>query len=323
MKVRNKKVILIVSSLLITSGLVVGCADKKSEQNTNTTNNEQSLQTTKEDYTYENNEYFTSVDWLNKNLKNKDILIIDARSEDDYNKGHIPGAINVAWQSFCKMEGKAGDKDWGTLLDKDQLSKIYSDLGIDKNKKVIVYAQKNGWGEDGRLAWMFKETGVDVRMLNGGMDLWKSNGEEISKEKVDPKKSEYVIKELKNDINIDTKTLKEKMNDVKIIDTREKDEYDGANKFGEARGGHIPKSINIPFNEVYNEDGTIKSKADLEKLFKDEGINKDDEIVTYCTSGIRSGHMALILKSIGYDNVKNYDASYYEWAGDKTNPVEK
>ena len=85
----------------------------------------------------------------------------------------------------------------------------------------------------------------------------------------------------------------------------------------------IPKSINIPFNEVYNEDGTIKSKADLEKLFKDAGINKDDEIVTYCTSGIRSGHMALILKSIGYDNVKNYDASYYEWAGDKTNPVEK
>ncbi|MDU7904982.1 MAG: hypothetical protein E7J33_05425, partial [Peptostreptococcaceae bacterium] len=82
MKVRNKKIILIVSSLLVTSGLVVGCADKKSEQNTNTTNNEQSLQTTKEDYTYENNEYFTSVDWLNKNLKNKDILIIDARSED-------------------------------------------------------------------------------------------------------------------------------------------------------------------------------------------------------------------------------------------------
>ncbi|MDO7205008.1 hypothetical protein Q5M85_13530 [Paraclostridium bifermentans] len=44
------------------------------------------------------------------------------------------------------MEGKAGDKDWGTLLDKDQLSKVYSDLGINKNKKVIVYAQKNGWG---------------------------------------------------------------------------------------------------------------------------------------------------------------------------------
>lgn len=142
MKVRNKKVILIVSSLLVTSGLVVGCADKKSEQNTNTTNNEQSLQTTKEDYTYENNEYFTSADWLNKNLSNKNVLIIDARSEDDYNKGHIPEAINVAWQSFCKMEGKAGDKDWGTLLDKDQLSKIYSDLGIDKIKSYCLCSEK-------------------------------------------------------------------------------------------------------------------------------------------------------------------------------------
>ena len=322
MKIKSKYIALILGAVLITSSLE-GCSDKKNEQNQNNIKTEQSIQTTKDDFTYENNEYLTSVSWLSKNLKNKDILILDTRSEDDYKKGHIPGAINVAWQGFCKMEGKAGDKGWGTLLDKDMLSRIYSDIGIDKNKKVVIYAQKNGWGEDGRLEWMFKETGIDARMLNGGMDLWKSEGYEISKDIVNPQKTKFEIKELKNDINIDTNTLKKNMSDAKIIDTREKEEYDGATKYGEARGGHLPKSINIPFNQVYNEDGTIKSKEELEKLFKKSGIKKDDNIVTYCTAGIRSGHMAMILKSIGYDKVKNYDASYYEWAGDKNNSVEK
>ncbi|MEN2257916.1 hypothetical protein AAIB48_09100 [Paraclostridium benzoelyticum] len=37
MNIRSKKAVLIVSSLLITSGIVVGCTDKKDEQSTNTT----------------------------------------------------------------------------------------------------------------------------------------------------------------------------------------------------------------------------------------------------------------------------------------------
>lgn len=323
MSLKNKKILLLVSLLVITSSVAIGCSKDDKNQNNVSTSQEQTIETTKNDYTYDNNEYFTDINWLEKNLDNKDVIIIDSRSAKDYDKGHIPGAINVAWQSFCNMEGKGGDEGWGTLLTKEQLSKIYSDLGIDKNKKVVVYANKSGWGEDGRLAWMFKETGVNVRMLNGGMDLWESEGKEISKEKVDPKKSEFVVEEVKNDMNIDTKTLKDNLDKVKIIDTREKDEYDGATKYGEVRGGHIPGAINLPFNNVYNEDGTIKNKSELEKMFKDLGLNKDDEIVTYCTAGIRSGHMALILKSLGYDNVKNYDASYHEWAGDKSNPIEK
>ena len=42
---------------------------------------------------------------------------------------------------------------------------------------------------------------------------------------------------------------------------------------------------------------------------------KDDEIITYCTVGIRSGFAAEILKMVGYSKVKNYNASFSEWAG--------
>jgi thiosulfate/3-mercaptopyruvate sulfurtransferase len=39
--------------------------------------------------------------------------------------------------------------------------------------------------------------------------------------------------------------------------------------------------------------------------------------------GIRSGYMSTILRAVGFEKVRNYDASIYEWAEDSTLPMEK
>ncbi|MPM32315.1 Sulfur carrier protein TtuD [bioreactor metagenome] len=67
---------------------------------------------------------------------------------------------------------------------------------------------------------------------------------------------------------------------------------------------------------MLNSNGTVKSQKDIEALLTSKGISKEDEIATYCTKGIRSAHMSLILNMAGYTKAKNYDASFYEWAGD-------
>lgn len=323
----NKRLAIIISVMMIGSAFV-GCSNQKNEQEkkSESTKVEQNIQlTTKEDYTYENNDYFTSISWLEKNIKdNKNLVIIDGRSDKDYNNGHIPGAINVAWQSLAQMNGKAGDKNWGNLIsDKEDLSKVLENLGINKQSQVVVYANKGGWGEDGRIVWCLQRSGIDARMLNGGFDLWEKESKEISKETKNNVVADFKVEEINNNANITTEELKKEIKDVKIIDTREVDEYKGATKFGEARGGHLPGSINIAFNKLYNEDGTIKSNDEIDKIMKENKIEKTDKIVTYCTSGIRSAHMALALKNAGYDNVRNYDSSYYEWAADKNNEVVK
>lgn len=323
----NKRLAIIISVMMIGSAFV-GCSNQKNEQEkkSESTKVEQNIQlTTKEDYTYENNDYFTSISWLEKNIKdNKNLVIIDGRSDKDYNNGHIPGAINVAWQSLAQMNGKAGDKDWGNLIsDKEALSKVLENLGINEQSQVVVYANKGGWGEDGRIVWCLQRAGIDARMLNGGFDLWAKESKEISKETKNNVVADFKVEEINNNVNITTDELKKEIKDVKIIDTREEDEYKGATKFGEARGGHLPGSINIAFNKLYNEDGTIKSNDEIDKIMKENKIEKTDKIVTYCTSGIRSAHMALALKNAGYDNVRNYDSSYYEWAADKNNEVVK
>ena len=329
MKVNKKIAILL--SMVIVGSMFAGCANKDdSQSNEENTKKEEAVDqkteaTTKDDYNFDNKDYFTSLSWLEENMdKNDKLLIIDARAEKEYKAGHIPGAINVAWQSLAKVEGKAGEKDWGTLQDKEALSDNLSKLGIKKESQVVVYANKDGWGDDGRIVWCLQRAGIDARMLNGGFDLWSSEKKEVTKD--EPKeiaKSDLKLDSIKPDLNISTDDLKKEYKELKIIDVRGEDEYKGATNFGEARGGHLPDAINIPFAKLYNEDGTIKSNEEIDKVMKEAGVEKSDNIVTYCTAGIRSAHMALVLKNAGYENVRNYDASYYEWAGDESNQVEK
>lgn len=326
----NKKIAILLSMVMVGS-MFAGCANKDdSQSNEENTKKEEAVDqkteaTTKDDYNFDNNDYFTSLSWLEENMdKNDKLLIIDARAEKEYKAGHIPGAINVAWQSLAKVEGKAGEKDWGTLQDKEALSDNLSKLGIKKESQVVVYANKDGWGDDGRIVWCLQRAGIDARMLNGGFDLWSSEKKEVTKD--EPKeiaKSDLKLDSIKPDLNISTDDLKKEYKELKIIDVRGEDEYKGATNFGEARGGHLPDAINIPFAKLYNEDGTIKSNEEIDKVMKEAGVEKSDNIVTYCTAGIRSAHMALVLKNAGYENVRNYDASYYEWAGDESNQVEK
>ncbi|MCJ7690422.1 MAG: sulfurtransferase [Clostridiaceae bacterium] len=312
-----------VSTLLVGS-LLVGCNANKTDEKKNDT---EVTQTEKQKVVadYFDGSYITDAKWLYENLNNKDTLILDARSDKDYAKGHIPGSVNVAWQGFSNMEGKPGDKGWGVVLSDDKLSEKLSAIGVDKNKTIVIYADsKTGWGEDGRFVWMLKMAGIEnAKMLSGGFNFWESSKYEVSTKSVVPETSSFKIEKSNKNSTIKTEELNAKLGKVKILDSREKDEFAGAVKFGEARGGHIPGAISLTFNSLLNEDGTFKSADELDTIFKAAGLNKEDEIVTYCTAGIRSAHLALALRMTGYNNVKNYDESFYTWAKDESLNIEK
>lgn len=298
-----KRSLALICSMALIVTAFVGCSNDKKEDNNDN-------QVKKESY---NNDYFVDIDWLALHINDENIVIIDGRDAKKYEKGHIPGAINVAWQSLANVKGKSGDKGWGVALNKDELSKKLGELGITKNSKIIAYADKDGWGEDGRIVWELKTAGLDAKMLDGGFDLWSKENREITTEVPVIESKTLNIESIDSKTTITTEDLHKNMDKYTIVDSRAKDEYDGATKYGEAIGGHIKGAISLPFNEVYNEDGTIKSEAELNKIFEQAGLRKDKPIVTYCTAGIRSAHLALILDMLGY-NAKNYDASYYEWA---------
>ncbi|OEF96703.1 sulfurtransferase [Desulfuribacillus alkaliarsenatis] len=267
-------------------------------------------------------DYLVNVAWLMENL-DQNLLIIDARGDDPYENGHIPGSIPVRWQQFSTMEGGPGDENWGTLLDANSLSEHLSSIGVNNEQKIIIYADPNGWGEDGRILWMLRMAGVEnSRILDGGWPAWVSENGEVSKAASVAIVSDIEVSDLNYDTFATTDWLYENLETAVIIDTRNPKEYEGATDFGEARGGHIPNAINIPFKEFLNNDGTIKSIPEIQTLMSNNNISTSDQIVTYCTAGIRSAHMTMVLKMAGYENVKNYDASIYEWAGNESLPLE-
>lgn len=310
---RLNGILLIILALTLT---ITGCTQG---------GNEADLPEPVEGVAFVDNSYIVDIDWLNSNLDNEDLLIIDARGEEAHAKGHIPGAVAVGWQQFTLMEGEPGSADWGTVLEAEALSEKLSEIGVSEDKEIVVYSETIGaWGEDGRILWMLRSAGLDnAKLLDGGFNLWEAEDHEISTDVVTPTASDFIVENVDNSTIIDTDELAEELDDYVIIDTRATDEYEGAQDFGEARGGHLPGAINIPFTHFLNDSGTIKEAGEIQAILEDNGIEKEDDIVTYCTAGIRSAHMQIVMTMLGYENVRNYDASIYEWAGNPDLPLEK
>lgn len=320
-----KKTIGILVIVLTLALAISGCTKANNEAEVNAEANAEANAETDVQAEFVDESYLVNAEWLNENIDREDLLILDARGQKDYDKGHIPGAIAVTWQGFGKMEGKPGDEDWGTVLEAKDLSEKLSALGITKEKEIIVYTNTiSGWGEDGRIVWMLRRAGLEnSKMLDGGFNFWESQKYEVSKDAVEASPAKVEITELDSKTNIETQELISKLGEVTIIDVRAEDEYKGATKFGEARGGHLPGAINLPFNQFLNEDGTLKTAQEIQTILDKNEIKKEDEIVTYCTVGIRSAHMQIVLDMLGYENARNYAASFYTWAGNPELELEK
>ncbi|WP_240842310.1 rhodanese-like domain-containing protein [Acidaminobacter sp. JC074] len=322
---KNWVVVLLVVTLITT---MMGCnsneANNTSSEEVVTETSEAAVKETEEVSSYVDDSYLVSADYLLENLNNDNILLLDARGDKAYADGHIPGAIAVSWPAFANVGGAPGEAGWGVVLDSQTLSEKLSTIGVDMNKEIIVYADtQNGWGEDGRIVWMLRMAGIEnSKILDGGYNYWTSMKHETTKEATQPVESDFVVEALDETLTIGTEELASRNGDFVILDTREQNEFDGDANFGEKRGGHLPNARLLTFNTLLNEDGTFKTGQELEAIFLEAGLNKDDEIVTYCTAGIRSAHAQIALKMMGYENVRNYDASFYEYAANEALPLE-
>lgn len=295
-------------ALILTVGLVGCSAPKEDAAKEDTSETEE---TKVEAFS---GEYVVNADYVKDNLDK--IILVDARGDEAAAKETIKGAIPLMWQYLATCEdGAAGDENWGCILDTKRLSERLSEKGLAMDKEIVIFAaSQEGWGDDGRIAWELIAAGYeDVKMVDGGFAALKAVGLETAKGGAEPEAAEVEVKEIDTTHVINTAELKENYDDYKVVDVRADEEYDGKTLYGEVKGGHLPGAIHIRFTDLFQKDGTLKSNAEITKMFEDAGVSKDDQIVTYCTAGIRSGYMQLILEMCGFENSKNYDESYYRW----------
>ena len=245
------------------------------------------------------------------------VMFLDARGEKKAGRGTVEGAVATDWQqlSTCS-EGNAGDEKWGLVPEPADLEKRLGKLGLDKEKEInIIGEPKDGWGEDGRVLWELLEADFrDVKIVDGGMKALKKTDIPMQKGGSKAKKTKVEIDKLDQSHDISTEELQENYDKYKIVDARIEKEYNGAVLYNEAQGGHLPGAVNIPYLSMLNKDGTLKSNKELEKIFEDAGLEKTDEIVIYCTGGIRSAYMQLVMEMCGYTHTYSYGQSFWRWA---------
>jgi thiosulfate/3-mercaptopyruvate sulfurtransferase len=87
-------------------------------------------------------------------------------------------------------------------------------------------------------------------------------------------------------------------------------------KYGEAKGGHIKGAVFVPYLDLFQKDGTLKTNDEITAMFEAQGVNKTDRVVAYCTGGIRSAYVQMVLEMCGYETTFNYDQSYWNWCVD-------
>lgn len=263
-------------------------------------------------------------------IQQSNVVLLDARGLSRRVLTHIEGAIPVHWRSFSRSDASQQGKllDYSTPNQRHVLEQTIRKLGISDETIVLVYGEPNsGWGEEGRMVWMFKTLGHDrTAWIDGGIHALINEGLKTS---VLPS---YKASALGNfhiqaqpNWTITHEELKDQLNSsrLRLVDTREAREYEGATPYGEQRGGHIPGAAHIYFKQLLADDGRLKSPREIQQILSSHNIFRSSEVVAYCTGGIRSAWFVSVLNDLGYA-AKNYPGSAWEWAAlsDKEYPLE-
>jgi Rhodanese-related sulfurtransferase len=269
---------------------------------------------------YSDPKTLVSTDWLAEHLKAPELRLIDASwympadnrdCRAEYEREHIPGARFVDIDEVADLRSTLPHM----LPPVEKFMSRMRALGIGDGHQVVVY-DTSGIFSAPRVWWMFKYFGQDnVAVLDGGLPKWKSEGRPVTD--ISPViRDRHMVVDVRPELVRDVTQVAaaSKLGDYVIIDARSSGRFRGEEP--EPRpglaSGHIPNSRNVPFTEVLNPDGTLKSNEALRRIFETAGVDLNKPAITTCGSGASAAILGLALTRLGVA-FSLYDGSWAEW----------
>lgn len=258
--------------------------------------------------------------WLAEHLSDPGIRIVDLRrnGEEDFVKGHVPGAVNLANGA---IRDPANPPTF--LPSRERFEKTMGGLGITNQTRVIVYDERGGLYA-ARLWWILNYFGHSkVALLNGGWTKWTKESRASSTESVRLEAATFKAAPDARWLATapDVLSAIDKAG-VKIVDARTREEIEGRDLRGIKRGGFIPSSIPLYWEDTLDPEWkTILPAEELLKLVTDRGLSPSDSIISYCQVGMRASHDLFVLHLLGFDSLKNYYGAWEEWGNRDDLPV--
>ncbi len=259
--------------------------------------------------------------------------VIDARPAEEYECGHIAGAVSVAWEDWCESppSGSAAVLHepgyWGLLAQPDnaRFAERLAEAGISYDRPIVVYADsERSKGREGRIAWMLLYLGaLDVSLLDGGWSGWLKLSGPVEQELQKPGGGRF-------EINLDPRRRAtfDQLVDLKrndrmplMIDTRTPAEFHGDCYDYQPRKGRLPSSILYPFGSLFQPNGSfVRKDSYLRNAIPD--ILAPAPRVAYCEVGVRAATFALLHEIYTGDILPVYDGSFMEWSFNRELPVD-
>ena len=263
--------------------------------------------------------------WVKANLKTAGFVILGARGPQDYQQGHVPGAVHTDYgrDGWRVRRGQVA----GLLGPVGGLEKLIGGLSISNDDHVVITAGGYSAGEMGkatRICWTFKVLGHDaVSILDDGMLAYGTSPLATA---VASRPAKIFKAILKNELLATASDVRGALQSGVLIDSRSPDQYLGINKSGAVRrAGTLPGAKNLPGQWMTHDDGGFFRDADaIRALYQMSGIPTDGPAIAFCNTGHWSSIGWFMAHEIlGNKQTRMYDGSMAEWTADDANPVER
>jgi thiosulfate/3-mercaptopyruvate sulfurtransferase len=263
-----------------------------------------------------------SPQWLNEHINDRNLVILHGGPKAGYDTAHIAGARYVDFRTLAApfTQGATPPMLSLELPDPDTLRARLATLGVSDNSRIVIYPTSvNGISTMTRVILTLDHAGLGdaTSLLDGGLAGWTQAGYKTTAEVPAAATGSLSPLKLKNvTVNADFVTANVGKPGFALIDGRAAVFYDGVQEGGPMdahRKGHIKGAVSVPFTEITDAAGVLKSPADLQALFTRAGVKPGDTIIGYCHIGQQATQMLFGARTLGY-KVLLYDGSFEDWA---------
>ncbi len=252
---------------------------------------------------------FVSTDSLSDFLIDESYKILDLRSQEKFDQGHITGSIHIDSELFIKRNNE------GIIVvpDKELILTTLREKGV-RNDNILILVDDVFNLNCSIAVWVFHYYGFfNVKLLDGALSKWEKEDRLLTTEIAfyPPRDIDFIIEDPSIYITKDEILMNIYSEDCIFVDNRSEYAIDY-----DQQGGSIPGSKQFFYLDVFEEYPDYFILKDLESIHQElhkKNITEDKSIVLFCESAPQSALVYLIMKELGYPDVKLYLAGYEEW----------